>query len=77
MPCHDHAVKLQKLRFDTLKLSSQRGEALTSNFWYALIVGISDHVQQVLDTVASDRSHDAEFGKVRTDGVDQRWFAAS
>ena len=72
MPCHDHAVELQDLRFDTLKLSSQQHEAAHGIFRQTLVVGISDHVQQVLDAVAADRRHDTEFGQVRADGIDQR-----
>jgi hypothetical protein len=74
MPRHDHAVELQKLRFDPLKLSSQRGEALTSDFWQTDIVRISNHVQQVLDAIASNGSHDAKLGKMRADGIDQRYL---
>src|SRR5262245_52275411 len=72
VPSHDHAVELQDPRLEHPQLSAERGEARARNLRHPFVTWISNDPEQLLNTVATDRSNDPELGKVRADHIDHR-----
>lgn len=70
MPGHDVAVELQDLRLDRMQLRTKGGNTFTFDLWHAIVIGISDDIEQLFDTVSANRRDDAELGEVGADCID-------
>src|SRR5258705_7566924 len=76
MPGPDQPVKLQHLLLNPPQLSPECQETRASHLRNSLIVWIGYDVEQLLDTVASDRCNDPELGKMGLDRIDHRGLLA-
>ena len=70
MPGHDVAIELQDLRLERTQLRAKGGNTLACDLWHACVIGISDDMEQLFDTVSANRRDDAELGKVGADRID-------
>jgi hypothetical protein len=70
MPGHDVAIELQDLRLERTQLRAKGGNTLACDLWHACVIGISDDIEQLFDTVSANRRDDAELGKVGADRID-------
>ena len=70
MPGHDHPVKLQNLFLEPVQLSPESGKARAGYLRNPLVTWIGDDIEQFLNTLAADRSHNPEFGKMGADYID-------
>jgi 2-polyprenyl-6-methoxyphenol hydroxylase-like FAD-dependent oxidoreductase len=65
-------VELQYLLLDPAQLSPECRGTHTSHLRNSLVVWIGHDIEQLIDTVASNRRNDPELGKIGPDGIDHR-----
>ncbi len=70
MPGIDLPVKLQDLHAQLLELVAKSQHALPGKVRDALVIGIGDNVEQLLDAAAADPRDNAELRQMRADRID-------
>ena len=67
MPSIDLPIELENLSLELAEQRAQRLQTFAGEIGNAIILGIGDCVEQVLDAVAPDRGDDTELGQVSAD----------
>ena len=62
VPSPDHTIELQYLSLQHSQLGAERCNTRTRDLGQSSVTCISDHVEQLVDTIASDRRDDAKLG---------------
>src|SRR5262249_30662095 len=70
MPGRDHAVELQELCFQGSQLGAESHETGACNLGQSFVTCIGDDIEQLFNTIASERCNNAKLGKMGTDRVD-------
>ena len=76
MPSHDQTVELQNLLLEPAQLSAECCETRTRDLRNSLVIWIGNDIEQLLDTIASDRRNDPKLGKMGPDRIDHRSLLA-
>src|ERR1700740_3287316 len=77
MPGHDVAVEIHNLCPLRAQLPAKGDNTVAGDLGHASVIGISDDIEQLFDTVSANRRDDAELGEVGADSIDHRSLLAN